>query len=203
MHAVPRATDAGASDARADGPAARGVLVLLAEGFEEIEAITVVDVLRRAGLEVTVASLAGAGLVTGSHGIAVAADATLDAVDTERFGALVLPGGMPGTKHLANDARVIALVQRYAAAGRALAAICAAPMVLARAGVLQGRQATSHPSVRAQLAGATVLGEPAVVTSATIVTSQGAGTAMLFALELVRQWKGRDVAERLAEAMIV
>jgi protein deglycase len=199
MHAVPRATDSGAK-----GPATHGVLVLLAEGFEEIEAVTIVDVLRRAGIDVTVASLGdGAGLVTGSHGIAVAADAALGALDTERFGALVLPGGMPGTKHLENDARVIALVQRFAAAGRPLAAICAAPMVLARAGVLDGRQATSHPSVRAKLGGASVLGEPAVVTSDTIVTSQGAGTAMAFALELVRQWKGRDVAERLAEAMIV
>jgi 4-methyl-5(b-hydroxyethyl)-thiazole monophosphate biosynthesis len=179
------------------------VLVLLAEGFEEIEAITVVDVLRRAGLEVTVASLGSAVLVNGAHAIAVAADTTFDAVDGERFGALVLPGGMPGTKHLADDPRVIALVQRFAAAGRPLAAICAAPMVLARAGVLEGRQATSHPSVRTKLGGASVLGEPAVVTSDTIVTSQGAGTAMLFALELVRQWKGRDVAERLAEAMIV
>lgn len=198
MRAVPAATDSGAM-----GPATRGVLVLLAEGFEEIEAVTVVDVLRRAQLEVTVASLAPrAGVVMGAHGIAVAADAALDDLDTDRFGALVLPGGMPGTKHLADDARVIALVQRFAAAGRPLAAICAAPMVLARAGVLEGRQATSHPSVRTKLAGASVLGEPAVVTSDTIVTSQGAGTAMAFALELVRQWKGRDVAERLAEAMI-
>jgi 4-methyl-5(b-hydroxyethyl)-thiazole monophosphate biosynthesis len=109
---------------------------------------------------------------------------------------------MPGTKHLADDARVIALVQRFAAAGRPLAAICAAPLVLARAGVLEGRQATSHPSVRGKLGGATVLGEPAVVTSDTIVTSQGVGTALAFALELVRQWKGREVAERLAQAMI-
>jgi len=204
MRAVPRATAAGV-----EGPATRGVLVLLAEGFEEIEAVTVVDVLRRAQLEVTVASLAprsapgvGGCLVMGAHGIAVAADAALDDLDTQRFGALVLPGGMPGTKHLADDARVIAIVQRFAAAGRPLAAICAAPMVLARAGVLEGRQATSHPSVRAKLGGATVLGEPAVVTSDTIVTSQGVGTALAFALELVRQWKGREVAERLAQAMI-
>jgi 4-methyl-5(b-hydroxyethyl)-thiazole monophosphate biosynthesis len=182
------------------------VLVLLAEGFEEIEAVTVVDVLRRAGLTVTVASLAaGGGVVEGAHGIGLHADRALAQVDVERdgIGALVLPGGMPGTRHLAADARVLELVRSFVARGRPVAAICAAPLVLARAGVLAGRQATSYPSVRGELAGAEVLGEPAVVTSDGVVTSQGVGTALAFALELVRQWHGRATAERLAEQMLV
>ncbi|MEZ5978880.1 MAG: DJ-1/PfpI family protein [Planctomycetota bacterium] len=182
------------------------VLVPLAEGFEEIEAVTVIDVLRRADIAVTTATLAPSDAsrsVRGAHDVVVEADVSLDDVDAGDVHAIVLPGGMPGTKHLREDARVLELVRALADAGRPTAAICAAPTVLARAGVLDGRQATSHPSVRSELGGAAVLGEPAVVTSGTVVTSQGAGTAMAFALELVRQWKGRELSEKLADAMVV
>ena len=114
------------------------VLVPLAEGFEEIEAVTVVDLLRRAGIEVHTASLAGSR-VTGSHGIAVEADISIDAADASDYDMVVLPGGMPGSDHLKRDSRVIALLQQFADQGRYTAAICAAPGVLAHAGLLAGR----------------------------------------------------------------
>jgi len=181
------------------------VLVPLADGFEEIEAVTVIDVLRRAEIGVTTATLDDSGDlgVTGSHAIRVLADARLADIDLDEVDALVLPGGMPGTRHLTEDERVVNIVQALVERGQPVAAICAAPSVLAVAGVLEGRQATSHPAWRDRLAGAAVLGEPAVVTSDGIVTSQGVGTALAFALELVRQWKGRATAEALAEAMVV
>lgn len=180
----------------------RRVLVPLAEGFEEIEAITVVDVLRRAGAEVVVAALAP-GPVRGSHGITVAPDAELAAVLGQSFDMLVLPGGQPGTKHLAADARVTKLVREFAAAGRTVGAICAAPSVLAEAGVLAGATVTSHPSVRAKLAPATVDPDAAVVRSGRLVTSQGVGTALAFALELAAELAGPERAAELARAMIV
>jgi 4-methyl-5(b-hydroxyethyl)-thiazole monophosphate biosynthesis len=183
---------------------ARRVLVPLAEGFEEIEAVTVVDVLRRAGVEVVVASLAP-GPVRGAHGILLTADAELGRLDGATFDMLVLPGGQPGTRNLAADARVLALVRQFAERKRTVAAICAAPVVLAEAGVLAGAGArvTSHPGVRAQLAGATVDADAAVVRSGTFVTSQGPGTALAFALALAAELAGRERADELARAMIV
>jgi 4-methyl-5(b-hydroxyethyl)-thiazole monophosphate biosynthesis len=127
--------------AKAHTPSA---LVLLAEGFEEIEAVTVIDLLRRAGVEVRTAALHGRR-ATGSHRITLEADAELDDLQGPLCDIIVLPGGMPGAEHLKQDARVISLLQRYAAADRYVAAICAAPGVLAQAGLLDGRRATSYP----------------------------------------------------------
>jgi 4-methyl-5(b-hydroxyethyl)-thiazole monophosphate biosynthesis len=178
------------------------VLVPLASGFEEIEAVTIVDVLRRAGLDVTVAGLAG-GVLEGSRGIRVQPDTTLDRVDARSFDAIVLPGGMGGATALAADERVLAALRAHHAAGRLTAAICAAPMVLARAGLVEGTRVTSHPSVRDRLAGATVCAEPRVLREGNVLTSQGPGTAMEFALALVRELVGDAKAEELARAMVV
>lgn len=178
------------------------VLVPLAEGFEEIEAVTIIDVLRRAGLRVTVAGLRP-GQVTGAHGIALGVDASLDEVDSGRVAMLVLPGGMPGTTNLMEDERVIGLVRELHAAGKPTAAICAAPMVLARAGVLGEARATSHPSVRDRLGKARVVAEERVVRSGSVVTSQGPGTALEFALALVEELQGPAQAKKLAEDMLV
>lgn len=178
------------------------ILVPLAEGFEEIEAVTIIDVLRRAGLDVTVAGLRP-GIVTGSHGIGVTPDADLGDLDTSTFTMIVLPGGQPGTKHLAADERVLALVRRLHEQGRRTAAICAAPLVLHAAGVLPGVPVTSHPSVRGMLTGADVRSEPRVLRSGPITTSQGAGTAMDFALALVADLCGEEKAAELRRAMIV
>lgn len=178
------------------------VLVPLAEGFEEIEAVTIVDVLRRAGVDVTVAGLA-AGPVRGSHGIALEADVTLDAVDPAEFDMIALPGGMPGTTHLMQDERVLAAVRALHARGRTTAAVCAAPMVLAAAGVLDGVPVTSHPSVRGRLGQADVRDGPRVLRSGNVVTSQGPGTSLEFALALVEELVGEPVARELRGAMLV
>jgi len=178
------------------------VAVPLAPGFEEIEAVVVIDVLRRAGIEVRVLGLAP-GPVTGSHGITLVPDGVLEGVRAEELEMLVLPGGMPGARHLREDPRVLALVRALEGAGRTVAAICAAPTVLAAAGVLEGREVTAHPSVRDQLAPATVRAQPRVVRSGAVVTSQGAGTAMEFALELVAGLVGAAKAAELRAAMLV
>ena len=179
------------------------ILIPLAEGFEEIEAVAVIDVLRRAGLEVVTASLDAETSVTGAHGIAVAADAPLASLDPGSFDAVVLPGGMPGTLHLMEDERVLAAVRCLHGAGKTPAAICAAPMVLAAAGVVDGVPVTSHPSVRGKLGGAEVREAPRVVRSGNVFTSQGPGTAIEFALALVEELVGAERARELAAALLV
>lgn len=177
------------------------VLVPLADGFEEIEAVTVVDVLRRAGVEVCTAGLA-ALRVTGSHGIVVEADATLDAVGAEAFDMIVLPGGLPGATRLRDDPRILSLLRETLADGRYAAAICAAPGVLAHAGLLEGRAATSYPGVlhAASAPGIELRDEPVVV-DGQVVTSRSAGTVLDFALALVELLEGRarrlEVEQRL------
>jgi 4-methyl-5(b-hydroxyethyl)-thiazole monophosphate biosynthesis len=181
---------------------AETILVPLAPGFEEIEFTTIVDVLRRAELDVTVAGLVP-GPITGSHGIAVMPEVELADLPLERFTMIVLPGGQPGATNLRKDERVLALVRRLAREGKRTAAICAAPVVLHDAGVLTDVQVTSHPSVRAQLASARVLPDVRVVRSGSIVTSQGVGTALEFALALVADLCGEERSRELAAAMRV
>lgn len=180
------------------------VLVPLAEGFEEIEAVTIVDVLRRAGIEVVLASLAdGAGLVLGSHGIGLKADAALASQRALEFDAIVLPGGMPGSAKLVEDERVLRLLREAHTGGKRVAAICAAPTVLARAGLLEGVPATSYPAFQDKLAGAQVRPNERVVRAGRILTSQGVGSALEFALALVEQLVGAERAAELARAMVV
>jgi len=183
-------------------PSTERILVPLAEGFEEIEFTAIVDILRRADLDVTVASLRP-GPVKGAHGIAVVPDAALGQLDTGAFTALVVPGGQPGTRNLLADGRVAEIAKRLNAAGRPTAAICAAPTVLHAAGILQGKRATSHPSVRAALTGVEVVPDERVVRDGLVTTSQGAGTAIDFALSLVAQFAGEARAAELARAMVV
>ena len=177
------------------------VLVPLAEGFEEIEAVTVVDVLRRAGIEVHTASLDGPR-VTGSHGVTVLADKALDAVVADEYDMVVLPGGMPGAEHLKNDPRVISLLRRFAAEGRYTAAICAAPGVLAHAGLLEERAATSFPGfLKADSAPGIRLRDDAVVVDGKVVTSRGAGTAMEFGLVLIDLLEGDAAMQRVRQRL--
>lgn len=177
------------------------VLIPLADGFEEIEAVTMIDLLRRADIEVVAAGLAP-GPVTGSHGIALVPDTELDAVLAQDFDMVALPGGMPGAANLADDPRVLELLRRAADSGHYTAAICAAPGVLARAGLLRGRQATSFPGflTPANAPGTELLDDP-VVEDARVITSRGPGTAMDFALALVERLSGaaarREVESRL------
>lgn len=171
------------------------VLVPLAEGFEEIEAVTVIDLLRRAGIEVVTAGLAP-GEVTGSHGISIAADTDLASVLEEPFDMVALPGGMPGATNLAADARLLSLLRRSAESGQFTAAICAAPSVLAKAGLLAGKRATSFPGfLTADTSPGTLLLEDAVVEDGKVITSRGPGTAMDFALALIERLEGISVRQ--------
>ncbi len=166
------------------------VLIPLAQGCEELEAVTVIDLLRRAGIEVVVAGLQE-GPVVASRGTVLLPDITLDQVLDEDFDMVVLPGGMPGAEHLDQDPRIHRLVQRQAEGGRYTAAICAAPKVLANAGLLNGKQATSYPGfIDAMNLPATRVLEQSVVVDGRVITSRGPGTAMDFALELIAQLAG-------------
>jgi 4-methyl-5(b-hydroxyethyl)-thiazole monophosphate biosynthesis len=161
------------------------VLLILPEGFEEIETITPVDLLRRAGAEVIVAALADGIHVTGRSGITLHADTTLSALPEGRtFDLLILPGG-PGVKNLRADPRVVPLVRAQANSGRWLAAICAAPTVLHDAGLLTGKRYTAHFSVAGELA--SIMAGERVVVDERLVTSRGAGTALDFGLVLVEK----------------
>jgi len=173
-------------------------VVPLAEGFEELEAVTIIDVLRRGGVEVTTAALA-ASPVTGSHAIQVAADTLLDAVEASMFDAVVLPGG-PAAKRLRDDERVQKLVQNAARSGKLVAALCAAPIALEAAGVLTGKRATVYPGN--ELPSAQVV-EERVVVDGNIVTSRGPGTALEFSLALVEKLVSVEKANQLRAAMIV
>lgn len=172
------------------------VLVPLAPGFEEIEAVTVIDILRRAGVDVVVAGTQS-GPIEASRKTKHLADCTLDDVHVEDFDMIVLPGGQPGATNLRNDARIRKFIETLHARGGRIAAICAAPTVLAASGVLKDRTATSHPSVRAEVAAAAGrISDDRVVVDGRVVTSQAAGTAMEFAFKLVEILCGPDkVAE--------
>lgn len=166
------------------------VLIPLAEGCEELEAVTIIDLLRRAGIDVVVAGLRE-GPVTASRGTVLVPDITLDHVLGEDFDMVVLPGGLPGAEHLDQDPRIHRLVQRLAEEGKYTAAICAAPKVLANAGLLEGKQATSYPGfIDAMDLPATRVLAQTVVVDDKVVTSRGPGTAMDFALELITQLEG-------------
>lgn len=161
------------------------ILVPLAPGCEELEAVTIIDLLRRAGLEVVTAGLEP-GPVRASRGVVLQPDATLDAVLDQSFDMVALPGGLPGADHLDQDPRIHALLERMAAQQGFTAAICAAPKVLARAGLLDGRRATAYPGVLEAAESA------AVVRDGQVITSRGPGTAMDFALALIEALAGRE-----------
>ena len=167
------------------------VLVPLAQGCEELEAVTVVDLLRRAGIEVVTAGL-DAQPVTASRGVTLLPDMTLEMALQQSFDMVVLPGGLPGADHLGDDPRVIRLLQEMAASDAYTAAICAAPRVLARAGLLDGKRATSYPGALdiEAVPGIEYL-ETAVVTDGRVITSRGPGTAMDFALVLIETLVGK------------
>jgi 4-methyl-5(b-hydroxyethyl)-thiazole monophosphate biosynthesis len=174
------------------------VLVILAEGFEEIEAVTPIDILRRAGAEVTVAALGEGIHVTGRSGLTLHADTTLAAAEGSLFDCVVLPGG-PGVSRLRADPRVARYIKQQRERNGWIAAICAAPVVLKDAGVLEGRRHTAHFSVAAELPAA-LLGER-VVADGRMITSRGAGTAADFGLMLVEKLFTREKASDVARSI--
>jgi protein DJ-1 len=159
-------------------------LVLLAQGSEEMEAVISIDVMRRGGIDVTVAGVDGAGAVRCSRGVVITPDVALEAVDQEPD-ILVLPGGAEGAKRLAQSERVGSLLRAQEQSGRWVAAICAAPIALKAHGVFRNRQLTSHPSVKPMLEGWGQYSEYSVVADGNLITSRGPGTAFPFALRIV------------------
>jgi 4-methyl-5(b-hydroxyethyl)-thiazole monophosphate biosynthesis len=180
------------------------VVVPLAAGFEEIEAVSIIDVLRRAGVEVVAAALETPGPIRGSHDITLHTEVALPQLDVRDFDLIILPGGEPGTTHLSDSALLLRWLQEMAAAGKPLAAICAAPRVLAQAGLLDGHAATSHPSVAdaVRRAGADYR-EERVVCSGAIVTSRGPGTALEFSLAVLATLGLESEAAKLRHSMLV
>jgi len=177
-------------------------LILLAEGFEEIEAITTIDILRRGSIEVTISSL-GEKRVKGSHNIEVIADTTIDQI-TSDYDALILPGGMPGAKNLSLSDEVNSLIVEMNNKKKIIAAICAAPaIVLAPLGILDNKSATCYPSMEKDFNSKTTYKEDDVVIDGNIITSRGPATAMEFALTLVRVLSKDEIANSIRSATLV
>jgi 4-methyl-5(b-hydroxyethyl)-thiazole monophosphate biosynthesis len=182
------------------------VCVLLADGFEEIEAVTIIDVLRRAEIDVTTVSVSpppgGSLEVRGAHGIAMRAERSLLDAAEQDWDMVLLPGGMPGATNLRDHPGVQELLRRQHDEGRALGAICAAPIALGSAGVLEGRKATCYPGFEDGLTGADCVTDR-VVEDGPLTTSRGPGTAIEFSLAIVARLAGAEVAAQLREGMLV
>ena len=175
------------------------VLVPLAQGCEEIEAVTVIDILRRAGIEVVSVGLDDSP-VRASRGVMLLPDTTLEAALHDSFDMIVLPGGQPGANNLKTDPRIIALLQQMASQGKYLAAICAAPSVLASAGLLDGKQATSFPGALDPFP-AVKQHDAGIIEDGRFITSRGPGTAMDFALTLVERLVGKTKRQEVESAL--
>ena len=175
--------------------------IFLADGFEEIEGLTVVDILRRAKISISMISINGKKSVEGAHGIVVATDQDIAECELDELDMLVLPGGMPGTLSLAGCRKLTEALQKADQEKKGIAAICAAPSILGELGLLKGRKAVCYPGFEKKLEGAEVLEEP-VVTDGHITTSRGMGTAIAFALELTKRMKGAGDAEQIGASII-
>ena len=176
-------------------------LIVLAEGFEDVEAVTVVDVLRRAGVEVVTAALADSLDVMSAHGISMRADALFGDAEKDDYDVVVLPGGGPGTENLKKSEAVLERLRRQKESGRLIAAICAAPTVLVEAGVLDdGQHVTCYPTCSVDL-DRPCAGVP-VVADGNVITGQAPGSAMLFALVIVQTLLGDRVARKVAVGLV-
>lgn len=171
-------------------------VIFLAEGHEECEALIPADLLRRAGVEVVLASITGSTAVTGSHGIHITADALAEEVDLDSADLLFLPGGLPGTTHLAESELVKNAILSFHAQGKKIAAICAAPSIFGQLGLLEGKDATSHPNFEDKLTGANVTGHEYDV-AGNITTGRGLGAAIPFGLSLVAQLVDQATADKI------
>ncbi len=183
---------------------AKQALVILAAGAEEMETVIPVDVMRRAGIRVTLAGLAGDGPVTCSRGVVLVPDESLeDAARKGPYDLVALPGGAAGAEALAASPLVREILSEQDEADRLIGAVCAGPKALEAAGVIRGRAFTCHPAVREELQGAGGWTSRPVVRDGNLITSQGPGTALSFALHLVEALLGREAAEKVARPMLV
>lgn len=177
------------------------VCVFFGTGYEEIEALTVVDILRRQGVETEMVSITGEKTVVSSHKIPVVMDRLLADVDFDSVDMIVLPGGMPGTKALEGCGALMEQVDSFVAAGKPVAAICAAPTILGHRGHLKGKKAICYPGMEDELTGAEVIYEPAV-RDGSIITGRGMGCAIPFALLIVEYFTDRMSADAMAEKIV-
>lgn len=178
------------------------IFLFLAEGFEEIEAVAPVDIFRRAGIEVTTVSITDNLTVYGAHQIGVKADIHFKDADFSGNFLIYLPGGVPGTTHLGNHSGLQKLIKQQAEAGKLIAAICAAPTILGKMGILKQKEAVCYPGCEMQLTDAKISDSP-IVKSDNILTAKGPGIAIPFALKIVEELKGKDIAKRIANEMIL
>jgi len=178
------------------------VFIHLANGFEEVEAITPVDVLRRAGCEVTLVSVTGKREVTSARGMTVLSDTLFDDMDYTRADVILFPGGQPGSDNLTKHAGLKKLIPEFHKQGKIIAAICAAPMVLANAGILQGKRVTCFPGTEPLLKGAICTGNTVEI-DGNIITGKAAGAAMKFSLVLTEQLISKSKADELRKAMYI
>ena len=177
------------------------VLIHLAEGFEEVEALTIADVLRRAGIDAKLVSMTGSRMVRGTHGVNVVADLLFKEADYDACEMIVLPGGLPGADNLGAHEGLTEKIVSFAKAGRKVAAICAAPMVFGDCGILEGKKATIYPGMEDRLAGAEATGEHVTVCG-NIITGMGPALAMEFALALAEELKGKAVRDEVAAGLL-
>ncbi len=175
--------------------------IFMADGCEEIEGLTVVDIVRRAKMEIVMISITGKREVTSSHQVTFLTDALAAEADYDTLDGIVLPGGMPGTLNLQADETVNKVIRQFAAEGRLVCAICAAPSVLGAAGILEGKCATCHPGFEEKLTGARVE-EKEVVVDGNVITSRGMGTAIPFALEIVRYFADDETVEQVRKGLV-
>ncbi len=176
------------------------IAVLLADGFEEIEALTPADMLRRAGLDVKLVGMTGK-IAVGSHGIAVVCDITADELSIDTIGMVIFPGGMPGALNLDKHPMTDAITESVLKRGGRLAAICAAPLVLGHRGLLAGKQATCYPGFENELSGA-IITDAGVVTDGNITTARGMGVALAFSHELITLICGKEKADELSRGIM-
>lgn len=177
------------------------VCVFFGTGFEEIEALTVVDLLRRESIDTQMVSVMDDRTVTGSHGIPVVTDSLLSEVDFNEVEMLVLPGGLQGTKELEACEALMEQVDAFAKAEKPVCAICAAPSILGHRGILKGKKAIAYPGFESHLTGAEVVFEPAV-RDGNLITGRGMGCAIDFALAIIEYFKGKEAKEALAEKIV-
>lgn len=177
------------------------IALLFTTGTEECEALNVVDILRRAGEDVTIVSVSGDRMVTGSHEICIVADDVIAEHDFGQDDVLIIPGGMPGTNLLEADALVQGAIDDMAGKGKLICAICAAPKILGHKGLLEGKKAGIYPGMEAELTGANVSYDEVSV-DGNIITSRGLGTAIPFALEIIAKLQGREAADAMAQKIV-
>ena len=177
------------------------ICIFFAPGYEEIEALTVVDILRRANIDIDMVSITDEKKVTGSHNITVEMDKLFNEVDFDGVDMLVLPGGMPGTKNLEAFTPLMNKIDDFYNKGKYIAAICAAPSIFGHKGILKGKKACSYPTFESHLEGAEVIKEPAVV-DGNIITGRGMGAAIPFALAILKELKGEEAADSMKESIV-